>query len=190
MRSQPGEASGYLLGWVGHEKMIAATKERREVLQLNVTCQGRWRGDPWVGRKLVQVTLRSVHVGLPAPCGVETVPCAHSTRSHHLFIPLFYVLLPLKSYVRGLSSLESEYYAAAIYKNCLQAVDGIVFHSCLASMVKETAPGRAAHPAVNRHRSQSQTVGTKGQGWGPSQRPGHWGGRSWATGPTPHRASF
>ena len=61
MRSQPGEASGYLLGWVGHEKMIAATKERREVLQLNVTCQGRWRGDPWVGRKLVQVTLRSVH---------------------------------------------------------------------------------------------------------------------------------
>ena len=62
-----------------------------------------------MGRKLVQVTLKSVHVGLPAPCGVETVPCTHSAHSHHPFIPVFYMLLPLKSHVRGLFFLESEY---------------------------------------------------------------------------------
>ena len=162
MRSQQGDALAYMPGWVGNEKMIAATRERREVLRLNVTCQGRWRGDPWVGRKLVQVTLKSVWVGLPAPCGVETVLCIQSTCSHHPFIPISYTLLLLRSYVRGLSSLECEYWAAAIYKNCPQAVDGIIFHSCLASMVKETAPGGAAHPVVNRHRSQSQDSGHQG----------------------------
>lgn len=89
--------------------MAAVTKDGREVLRLNVTCQGRWRGDSWMGRKLVQIVLKSVCLGLAAPWGAETVPCAHCTHSHHPSIPVSYMLSVLKSYLGGLSSFESEY---------------------------------------------------------------------------------